>query len=218
MSEYKRKSKIETNTKERGNFSTTFAKIYFAKTKESGLPIYPEERADEILGCKNEKVKREKSSVWTLLSFAVKDAFGKELTSYNFKKKENGKWVSDGFYFSLTHSNGVAGVAISNAPIGVDIENITMFDKKIGSKKDAFLKKVCSDEEYKTYKNAPISRLSALWTAKESAFKRSDDNYFDYKKCKTGFSKSNEMKLFKEEYSVSVCAENDCYIEYFIVE
>ncbi len=229
MLKYERKIKIEPNTEEniakndalevKGEKLTEgFVKVYFAKTGEADLPTYPKERTEEILGVKSQKAKIEKSSDWALLEFAVKDVFGKNLTDYSFKKQNNGKWVSDGFYFSLTHSDGAVGVALSNLPVGFDIESISSFEKKTALKKDAFLKKICTDNEYEKYKNASIGRLSAIWTAKESVFKSSDESFFDYKKADLNLAKSMILNLFGKDYSASVCAIGDYDTEYFIVE
>ena len=103
--------------------------------------VYPKERMDEILECKNESVRREKYSAWKLLEYAVKDAFSLDFDNLQFTKLDSGQWVCDKCSFSISHSDGVAAVAVSDVSVGVDIEPVRAIDQRLASK-------VLTDSEY----------------------------------------------------------------------
>ena len=100
--------------------------VFAARLPDTYLyePIYPPERQAEIEKCSNEKVKREKYFVWKLLEYAIFNTIGEPIENFNFEKNPNRKWVSDRVYFSLSHSDGVVAVALSDREVGVDIERI----------------------------------------------------------------------------------------------
>lgn len=184
--------------------------VYIAKSiAYTGESVYPPARNEEIASATSDKVRRDKFSSWKLLSYALKDFFGKAPDSFVFSKTENGKWIADYGYFSLSHSGDVACVAVSSCQIGVDIEDLNVFDRKICNKKERFIKKICSAREAEELKNAPISRLAAVWTQKESNYKLSGKGVFV--PCKIAaddkITKTCTVEFFGVPYVVSVAGE-----------
>ncbi len=141
---------------------------YFPKSAEIS-PVYPKEREKQILSCISEKAKREKYLVWKLLAIALKRSLGLQMEDCRFEKKENGQWVCDKCYFSLSHSHDVLAVAISTFPVGVDVEYIKTHNWKVA-------KKVFTQEELATFslltEEEKADFFVKKWTQKESVFKQ----------------------------------------------
>lgn len=149
----------------------TILDVYLAVIPD-GEPIsilLPSERARELEECTNETVKREKYFAWKLLSHAVKNTFGKDLPTLSPKKTENGKWTAEGIEFSLSHSDGVVCVALSLAPVGVDIQPIAP------PKTDATALKILNESEKAEYATLAAEEkaeyFTKKWTQRESVFK-----------------------------------------------
>lgn len=132
--------------------------------------VYPDERNKEILNVRNKSVKTEKYCAWKLLSLAVEQTMGKPINSYIFLKFPNGKWVCDDFYFSLSHSDGIVTVAISDASVGVDVQRIK------SSLSEKMSKRIMTAQEYEKYLSVGESDKEAyftsLWSKKEAIYKR----------------------------------------------
>lgn len=69
-------------------------------------------------------------------------------------------------HFSLSHCDKAVACAVSDNPVGIDVETFRPF-------KDRLARYVCSDEEYKavTASSEPSQAFIELWTRKESLCK-----------------------------------------------
>lgn len=135
--------------------------------------VYPKRREKEINVCRAEKVRQEKFYVWKLLEEALFRSFRLQLKKCK-PKKEGNKWVCKGAYFSLTHSGDLACVAVSNHPVGVDLERI---DAQRFEKLPA--EKICTPTEIEALPVEDRAReLNRLWTVKEAAFKAENGETF----------------------------------------
>jgi phosphopantetheine--protein transferase-like protein len=127
------------------------------------------ERMEEINSISNERVKREKYFVFKLLYYALERSFGLRGNKLELKKELYGGWSCGDIYLSLSHSDGALAVAVSRAPIGVDIERV-----KCPRKKD-LARHILNEKELSEYESIPEEnrekRLIELWTAKEAIFK-----------------------------------------------
>ena len=183
--------------------NTPFLQVFTAKIpKYTGETLYPQARQEEISSVKNEKTRTEKYGVWKLLQYAVEKTLSRPFTEFVFTKNTNGKWLCKDFYFSLSHSKNAVAVAISSAPVGVDIQK----DQPLQSLSIA--KKMLTEEEYKTYQNLPKTQMNAYlvgtWTKKEAAFKRSDENRFTPTKIQLSDTENCiKTKIEDEEYFLS---------------
>lgn len=135
--------------------------------------FFPAERLKEIDRVTAERLKENKIISWNLLCFAIESSYGINPEDVKFRKQPNGKWVADGLYFAITHTNGAVAVVVSDSPCGTDAENIADFYKKCEDKNfaESFAKKInCASNE-------PVDLLKC-WTAKESLYKQSGKGAF----------------------------------------
>ena len=169
--------------------------------------LYPSERNAEIASVTNERVKNEKYFVWRLLEYAIEKALGVNIKEVAFKKCESGRWMAEGFDFSLSHSDGVAAVAISDTCVGVDIEEVSL------PRAESFAKRTLSAFEYEEFSSLPAEGreeyLIRKWTAKEATFKsRNGDSFVP---CQTEVKvenvKTSLLTLNGRKYVLSVFAE-----------
>ena len=181
--------------------------VYVAKIPDKVVlkPLYPAERTQEIETCQNERVKKQKYCVWKLLAYALRQSYGIQLEDLSLKKEKNGKWTAEGYFFSLSHCDDVAVVAVSRKKVGVDVEKISDKMKKLQEK---FLteKELCvlASQENKGF------YLAEKWTQKESIFKMLSRTVFSPKTIQT--SEYNTHTAFLKEmgnYILSVAIEDD---------
>lgn len=127
------------------------------------------ERQAEIAAVTNEKVKREKYFVWKLLERALDHSFGVQGKNITLTKESYGGWSAEGVYLSLSHSKGAVAVAVSRAPIGIDIEHLH------AHRTDRVADYVMNTTELAAFAALPAEqqeqRLLEVWTAKEALFK-----------------------------------------------
>lgn len=181
-------------------------KIYYSFFENPQiLPVACLQRNEEINGCKNLKTRTQKYAVWKLLEYAIFDSFGKTAEETVFSKSKNGKWTSNICHFSLSHSENAIAVAISNSPVGIDVERIRTLPSGIESK-------ILSTSEIEEFSTTPILEKNAYlirkWTEKESYFKSLD------KKTRSIINDNTLDKTFThhlaiidgEEYFISVFA------------
>ncbi len=143
--------------------------------------VYPTERQAEIDGCANDIVKVEKHTSWQLLKYAVEQVFEKPFEQFDLHKNNNGKWVCDGVFFSISHSDELCAVVVDKNPIGVDLQAFTKgrFDKRL-------FERIATDNEKRVFAHLNIAKqteqltifqekqILALWCKKEALFKKLD--------------------------------------------
>ena len=136
-------------------------------------------RNKEIESTANEKLKAQKFYAWKTLEFAVKHGLNLSPKKIDFRKNENGKWVCNEFYFSLSHSENFVAVAISNSPIGVDIQIKKDIDY------NSLSKKILTNHELDYFSQLPNDNkqdyIFKKWTEKESLFKLKGERVCHYK-------------------------------------
>ena len=198
-----------------------FVTVYYTLS-----PSYPPEkfwvfsrrRRNEIKKCKNEKVKAEKYYAWKLLEYALSSSLGACVRKIKFYLGDNGKWKCRDYQFSISHSNRVVAVAISNQPVGVDVEKVTL------PKTERILDKVLSNEELNEYNLASERKKSYIftrfWTKKESIFKMMDKKSFLLENPKT-FDMPVETKHLSqngEDFMLSICAKDLSHLKIIEVD
>ncbi len=166
--------------------------------------IYPDERRKEIENVTNRELKIQKISSWKLLECAVKDCFGYDFDKLSFSKNANGKWTCGKLCFSLSHTAGRVAVAVSDKPVGVDIEGIAAFEKRCEKSPEflrSFAKKIlCEGESFTS-----VYDLLKVWTAKESIFKFIGGGAFAPDKIRVADYPVSTLNC--GGYCVSVCGE-----------
>lgn len=126
-------------------------------------------RMQEINSVSNERVRREKYFVWQLLCYALERSFGLRGKKLDFVKESFGGWSVGDLSVSLSHSKGALAVAVSRAPVGIDIEPIRT------PRSEKFAEHIMNEAELAGYRSLPTNeqeeRLIEMWTAKEAIFK-----------------------------------------------
>ena len=165
------------------------------------------ERDKEIFEASNEKVKRQKYFAWKLLL--------KGLTTLNFNtedldfaKSSTGKWTSSKVEFSISHCENLVVVAISDTPVGVDVERLKAIDVKLSnrilndSEMQEFVKLDDSDKQ---------SYLIKKWTQKESVFKCKNLSVLRYKELQLDENTltSKKLEIDDKTYFLTVCHSKD---------
>ena len=165
--------------------------------------LFPKEREKELRRTTHPQAHKQRYWVWKLLEAGIRQTFGKEMKELSFRKQRNGKWTCDELYFSLTHSENWVAAAVSNRPVGIDMEPIGSAEGRPWEKLAE--KILCADEQAFADPVRP-QQLLALWTRKESAFKRSDAPRFLPAKI-SGTQAELTTLLLENDYLFSACAE-----------
>ena len=185
--------------------------IYLARITSRELPddLYPPERRSEIQAVTHPGLRAAKLTDWQLLQYAARHCFSMNFHDLRFEKSKAGKWSCDQFAFSLSHTDSCVAVAVSNGPVGVDIEEPEAFSAAFSDEKiEALLSRYCSRAERSRFSSEPASFLTC-WTRKEAAFKRRGKDTY-HPKAYDALSK--ELYSFRVSDPVdlvlSVCGEN----------
>ena len=192
--------------------------IYVFATKfPIGVTSYylPIERREEIDACADEKVRNQKYYAFKLLELAISAVYGKRMRDCNFAKDKYGKWSCDICEFSISHSNDIVVVALSDIPVGVDAEPIDLnrFDERIQqrifTKKEQALAWEMSTEQRADYANR-------LWTVKEAIFKLQGGKAFVANLVETDSEKHRTAIMYDDNkrYYLSVATTLDSTIDF----
>ena len=175
---------------------------------ECDEPLYPEERDVLVKNTANSAVRRERYFVWRLLEVAIRRSLGLELSEIGLRR-EGERWTSELADISLSHGGALA-VAVSGAPVGVDIESLS------GDSDTARLaERFFSDAERAEYCAAPEEKRRAaflrIWTAKEAIFKSQRSTAFAPSEVDSGASRvhSRTVRLGDEDFILSVATEGE---------
>ncbi|WP_028902140.1 MULTISPECIES: 4'-phosphopantetheinyl transferase superfamily protein [unclassified Prevotella] len=135
---------------------------------EAALKDISEQRREQALKFKHEQGQRLCVLAYQLLKEGLQKEYG--LTGNPiFEYNEHGKPTIVGhpeIYFNLSHCKEAAICAISNKPVGVDIESIREF-------KDSLVNYTMNDEEKVEISSSsdPATTFIRLWTMKEATSK-----------------------------------------------
>lgn len=145
--------------------------VYIAALPENGTigDVECKARQNEIRSVSNERIRREKYFVWKLLLYALERSFGMRARKLELVKESYGGWSAGDTFVSLSHSGGALAVAVSRAPVGIDIERVHM------PRSQSIAERIMNAEELALYESIPPEereeRLIEIWTAKEAIFK-----------------------------------------------
>ena len=139
------------------------------KDADTSVPVHPVHRHIEIQGCNSDKTRIEKYLVWRLLEYTVKNYTTLDFANLQFAKTDGGKWVCPDFYFSLSHTDGLVCVALSDEPIGVDAEVVRAIRPELRAR-------ILTEREMDAFMSIPEEQQSEYllkaWVRKESIFKK----------------------------------------------
>ena len=122
-------------------------------------------RIDYLNSFTDKKRKNQSYYVWKLLLFALKDlGFSNDLMFYS----ESGKWFLKDLpiCFSLSHTENLVAVVVSDFKVGVDVEKVSEKSLKLQKR---YIKDDCSIAHLNT--TNIIHFLTKKWTEEECKFK-----------------------------------------------
>ncbi|MBQ3571228.1 MAG: 4'-phosphopantetheinyl transferase superfamily protein [Clostridia bacterium] len=180
--------------------------IVSAVKQELIKEVYPKERQQEIESSLNSNVKLQKYYAWQTLKRAVEKFTKKSFKEFTFVKESSGKWVSDNFYFSITHSENAVAVAISNQAVGIDLQTIKPLKAGL---EDKILCKEEMDIFNALEENKKEQFLLKCWCKKEAMLKQKGESTLAPKSRNTldacFFEK--ELAILNKEYYLCVLTE-----------
>ena len=184
--------------------------LYIARLPEAVTlsPVYPKERWEQIQSAACERVRRERYVAWRLLEWALLRSFGMKMEKAAPRLLNTGKWVSDNVHFSISHTEGAVAVAVSRAPVGVDIELIAQRECQ-----QQLARRFMTERELDAYLAAPEGereeRFTAAWVLREAAFKREGGSTFVPREVAVpeGQTASGEIAFDACRYAYAVCTE-----------
>ena len=178
--------------------------------------LKPIERNKEIVSVSNEVVKKSKYWVWKTLEYALFRSFGYKIEDLDIVKTKTGKWISKQCFFSLSHTNNVVAVVVSNRETGIDVEDCLSFYHKIDNDKafDLFAKKIVSKKEERPQNKTD---LLTLWTKKECLYKAKGKRKFSPNKICTMNQEvsSFQMNYGEKDYVVSIMGNNHSVFRFY---
>ena len=149
---------------------TAEMKIAFISSAETGDELLAEwlleadeSKRREISLMRQADKRRLRIAADHLCRTAAAEALGLSPAEVKFGKNEHGKPITDGMEFNLSHSGDIAVCAVSDKPIGIDIEALREI------RPDA-AKRFAAAEELE-YIGSDPRRLFEIWTLKEAYFK-----------------------------------------------
>ena len=126
-------------------------------------------------------LKRQRWLAWHLLEAAAARSLGLDPARQCFEKNDDGRWSCPDFEFSLSHTEDAVAVAVSRAPVGVDVESLPRFARRCASRPAlcaSVLRRVAAPGEGESAAQSDAERLLLLWTGKESLFKMRQNGDF----------------------------------------
>ena len=182
--------------------------VYLAEMPAAGEmpPLSCALRQRDIDAVSNPELKRQKYYVWRLLEYALQRSFGFKPDDVTFRK-EGERYLCDRAHFSLSHSGNALAVAVSRAPVGVDLERVTERDT------DRLTRRVLNPAEAAAYDALPADQRADFffrtWTAKEALFKAAGEDVFHPTEQDTlqGGVKSYEKQIGGERLYLSVATK-----------
>ena len=152
-----------------------------------------------------------------MLEKVVKEYLNIGFDNLQFTKTDNGQWICPSFYFSLSHTDSLVCVAVSDAPIGVDAEIVHVLRQEIAGRilTDSEREMFCSLQEKE--KN---DYLLSTWVKKESIFKMMGARALLPKTIETDehVTLLRQIKVEGRCYVIAVCSEAKNEIDFKFME
>lgn len=183
--------------------------VYVAPVSEKvtvaplGVPL----RDAEIAAVGSECLRVQKYSAFRLLERAIRDHLGLALSDICFTRTKEGKWEADGFFFSLSHTERAVAVALSNQPVGVDLESFAALPH-IG-----VVERYLTPVEHERLSLCPLAErercLLDAWCRKEALFKKRGEGRFHPERIDSADAcvESNTITLAGEDYLLAVASD-----------
>ena len=176
------------------------------------------QRQKELELVNNPTLRREKYYAWKLLEYGLYHSFGLSVEAAGVEKCPSGKWVGKRVELSISHSEGAVAVAISRAPIGVDIE-------PCGRRfRDGFAERMLTEREMRQFLECPpLERdafLGKTWCKKEAIFKSQNKDSFSARAIETvsDLAVAEQISVGGREYFIAISTQTPEKIRYITVD
>ena len=144
-------------------------------------PVASPARNRVLAETRNLSLLRQRYLVWHLLEYAARHSLGLDPAALVFEKTPEGRWFCPDFEFSLSHTADAVAVAVSRAPVGVDLESLPLFQQRYKADPALcmrMLRHVAAASELSGVEGRETETLLRLWTGKESLFKQHQTGFF----------------------------------------
>ena len=160
------RSEQEEEARKRWN-SRPILDVYLAAvTEEADCAVSHPVRAAELEKTNDPSLRAQRAQVWRLLEYAIRRSFGLEPEDAKLKRDKYGKWSGKGIYISLSHTPEAVAAAVSNGPVGLDIES-----PRECRRLEAMTARILTPAEAEGFPAGDAEAFLELWTRKESLFK-----------------------------------------------
>lgn len=180
-----------------------FVNLYIASLTNLTIgPVYPEARQAQLDSTQNEKARLQRYAVWKLLQYAVEHSLGLPFQSLTLEC-DGSKWTCKECFFSLSHCDGAVAVAVSDKPVGVDIEPA---GRQISP---GIARKILTEGELSVHNALPEENqrpyLLEKWCIKESLFKAGFDGMFHSRREQSSrYASADIISLSGSEYQYAI--------------
>lgn len=151
-------------------------------------------------------------NAWKLLNDKLMSDFKIDLSKYQIHTTINGKPFIDGIYFSITHTNNLVAVIISDVECGIDLEEI---DPRINH--SLMAKRVLSNEEFEEYQKVDnkLDYFTLKWTKKEAYLKCYNEGIIEFGNLRKDYKAYSEKVVdsLNNEYYLSFVIKEDVCIK-----
>lgn len=172
---------------------------------QEALATVSPQRRDYVLRYRQERDQRLCLAAYRLLQQALLKEYGiDEAPLFDYDK--NGKPLLQGhpdIHFSLSHCSEAAACALSDRPVGIDIETTDQYSPEVA-------RRVMNNEEMRQIEAAdqPAVAFTRLWTMKESLYKLTgNDNDGDTAGMLTDASQYRFDTFIRPRYLYTSCTE-----------
>lgn len=174
-------------------------------------------RRREIEATSNAALRAARIRDWEVLSLAAGRSLKICAADAQFRKKIGGKWVCDKFEFSLTHTKNAVAAAVSNHPVGVDMEFVGEIAERFAPERlDGMRKRYFTAGEQLAF-GGGAEDFARCFTAKEAAFKRSGKGAFRPSRIDTAKEPLVTFRL-TDGAIVSVCTDHTGSVRVYTVD
>jgi len=180
----------------------------------------PENRKRKIMSCRQPEARQQSLGAGLLLQYVLRDY---RLTEQDITVGQYGKPEVEGVCFNVSHSGDMVVCAVSEYPVGCDIEKITTVPERVAER---FFSKGEVNYLNQVPKEAEREEFFRLWTMKESYIKMTGEglhlplNQFelclgeDVRVCRDGEIQNCFFKEYEiSGYRLTVCAKENQFQE-----
>ncbi len=138
--------------------------------RQEDVPM-PPQRLAEVAACADPELRQARVADWALLRLAAKHCFSIDPEDLHFEKNRDGIWTCDRFRFSLSHADGLVCAAVSNQPVGVDLETADGIRRRFDGPALEKLRHRAFTRAEQSAWPATAEGFLCGWTRKEALFK-----------------------------------------------